>query len=577
MNRDVVQSTFPFKQTECAHWWIAPESSSAIRTRDSVMTCREIKLTNLIWFLSRIAFLFLSWVTSASAQESETVLVPRVAYDHTDDCKDCHLRVPTSHDFVADIPGSVWDKQDKHRDSFILLEKNKSLVTQILGFDWDEVFSNGQLSTKPEYKERVDRVKQCLRCHATWPKNDSAWSEDKTGPPVDLKFGVSCQACHGPGEAWSRPHRDKWWRLVTPAAKTQLGMTDVRHPVWRALLCASCHVGSLDDGKFVTHQMYAAGHPPLPGFEFAAFSSQMPVHWRSLKEKGDFLTRDQIPADFDNGQARWKNHGLSERDIKTSYREANYLGAKHDPFNDLAATQGVVVSGLVVMRDYVKLLQVGFAESNSRRTPEFALFDCAACHHELRAASGGTSRQSRGLPPGRPPLQAWQTTLARAGLWQSAKDEKDAQTLLEEFDKRWRAVELAAARRPFGDPVAIHSTAEELTSWLQPRIADISRRPFDHASAEKTWKFLTNPAQIATHDYHAARQTAWALSAMAKDAGRDIAADKLFFPNGKDQLKLRLPAKQTGNVILDLEDSLNAISNYDPAWFKSVLIKMNAQ
>ena len=34
----------------------------------------------------------------------------------------------------------------------------------------------------------------------------------------------------------------------------------------------------------VTHEMYAAGHPPLPGFEIATFCSQMPPHWESAAE-----------------------------------------------------------------------------------------------------------------------------------------------------------------------------------------------------------------------------------------------------------------------------------------------------
>ena len=41
----------------------------------------------------------------------------------------------------------------------------------------------------------------------------------------------------------------------------------VRDPVRRTELCLSCHLGSTSENKMVTHAMYAAGHPPLPGFE----------------------------------------------------------------------------------------------------------------------------------------------------------------------------------------------------------------------------------------------------------------------------------------------------------------------
>ena len=32
-------------------------------------------------------------------------------------------------------------------------------------------------------------------------------------------------------------------------------------------MCLSCHLGNAREGRVVTHEMYAAGHPPLPGFE----------------------------------------------------------------------------------------------------------------------------------------------------------------------------------------------------------------------------------------------------------------------------------------------------------------------
>ena len=56
------------------------------------------------------------------------------------------------------------------------------------------------------------------------------------------------------------------------------GMTDLWNPVNRTQVCSSCHIGDADPDKhrFVTHAMYAAGHPPLPAFETAAFSDSMP-------------------------------------------------------------------------------------------------------------------------------------------------------------------------------------------------------------------------------------------------------------------------------------------------------------
>jgi hypothetical protein len=35
----------------------------------------------------------------------------------------------------------------------------------------------------------------------------------------------------------------------------------------------------------VRHAIYAAGHPPLPSFEAAAFGNATPGHWEMVREK----------------------------------------------------------------------------------------------------------------------------------------------------------------------------------------------------------------------------------------------------------------------------------------------------
>ena len=46
--------------------------------------------------------------------------------------------------------------------------------------------------------------------------------------------------------------------------------------------------------------MYAAGHPPLPGFEIATFTQQMPKHWVDFADKSadvqdNFLKNSKDP------------------------------------------------------------------------------------------------------------------------------------------------------------------------------------------------------------------------------------------------------------------------------------------
>src|SRR5213076_1317723 len=54
---------------------------------------------------------------------------------------------------------------------------------------------------------------------------------------------------------------------------------NLRDPAVRGQFCATCHVGSAADGRVVTHEMYAAGHPPLPPFELGTFMECQPKHW----------------------------------------------------------------------------------------------------------------------------------------------------------------------------------------------------------------------------------------------------------------------------------------------------------
>ena len=107
--------------------------------------------------------------------------------------------------------------------------------------------------------------------------------------------------------------------------------------------CASCHIGNFAGGKVVTHAMYAAGHPPLPGFEAATFSDAEPRHWENLSEK------------LESPERTSRLNPVPDRD-------------------NLEQSQLVVVSGLVSFRESIKL----FADQGGGRGqwPDFARFDC---------------------------------------------------------------------------------------------------------------------------------------------------------------------------------------------------------
>src|SRR5262249_28360518 len=142
----------------------------------------------------------------------------------------------------------------------------------------------------------VTKAKECLACHGVALPNEKV-RKASFAVHFDVNEGISCAVCHGPHREWIAAHGIMVTaaRLRAPTGEKRevnCGMYTLHAPVGRAELCASCHVGNLHEGKFVTHEMYAAGPPPLPGFEAATFSNSMPRHWRYMHEKSEALQKE---------------------------------------------------------------------------------------------------------------------------------------------------------------------------------------------------------------------------------------------------------------------------------------------
>jgi hypothetical protein len=536
------------------------------------------------------------WLLATACYWLAAVLpAARGQYVDTMNCLQCHQTTLLNKDFCQLVPASVWRQDDKHNRAFSLLhdadtndsakaQAKRELVKRILGFELREAFTDEQYQqlkedNDDETKRKVANVKACLRCHATWPKQ--ADEQFPHTPPVPLELGVSCQACHGPGELWDRPHTSVAWRLVTPVAKARLGCIDTRTTAAKAKLCASCHVGDIAQEKFVKHQWYAAGHPPLPGFDLASFEAQMPMHWRPLREKGAFPLRDSRPPQPQTARQLETQirilelAGVPPTDIKGSYREANFpaAGPGHDPINDLPRAKDAIVAGAVVLESYVRLMGDIAARSQDGQEawPELAIFDCAACHHELRSGAGLQNRPRRRHAPGRPPLATWPLVLGQLSAAHAASYEPTA------FEARWsplqvqlRALEQAATTQPFGNRAQIRAAAEPLAASLAQLAADASASPFDAEAATSALRYLTEPANYETNDYATARQAGWAIRAIAADL-QVAGADRFFSRGDVDALALTLPSGPDRSVMDNLRRWLPAAANYDAERFRAEL------
>jgi hypothetical protein len=242
----------------------------------------------------------------------------------------------------------------------------------------------------------------------------------------------------------------------------------------------------------------------------------------------------------------------------------------------------VTLSGVVVIKAYAGIAAdyaSEVAQGNKQYFwPEFSLYDCAACHHELRREEGLTSRPRQSSPPGRPPMPRW--TAALLGLACEGKPPAE----LEMFQR-------AFTQRPFGDPKQIAETARKLQPRLEELSQSVGSANFDNDKATKSLTMLLSDATTAdARDYASARQVAWAIEALRRDLagipygfGAELSAEQqqnhdritaLFRREGRDELLLTLPARQENSVVGELPKFLQAMGEYDPEWFAERLKQM---
>jgi hypothetical protein len=467
-------------------------------------------------------------------------------------CQGCHQQPSELYsekrttEFVSLTESAVWSRDDKHAQAYRLLETDLGQrICKALQIDLQDGTSS----------------QQCLSCHADWRK------EAPKPKPFDLKQGVTCEACHGVASNWANPtlHQQAEWRVLKPADKfTKHGMIDIRDPVTRARVCNSCHIGDREQGKFITHEMYAAGHPPLPPIEPETFADQMPRHWRSLIEKPDFEHR-------------------------AVYEQVNGFRA-----SDHVRSRGVMLGGVEALRSSMRLLAEEVATGKGP-WPDFAVFDCTACHHELTSKSWRLERGYGGHPPGRPPMPAWSAVLVPLAIRHAAGDDAEFTKSHAEFRAKLKAVHAAIARRPFGDAQLIPEAANELLTLLDTVEQAALAKPVDTDAARRSLAMLANAATENHYDFDSSRQLAWAARVLAIDAGlvlpeklpltqpaieqlisaakdRRRIVDEVFAASKIDEaLRLRLPARRCDSIPGTLPALLRAQSEFDPKWFRLTL------
>lgn len=519
---------------------------------------------------------------AAAAQNKPSMMGPNR-------CIRCHAEkknpgLADSTAFCLMNEADVWQSHDKHAQAYELLqgELGRSMAKR-LGWNIQE----------------LSKRKECLSCHAGWH-----WRQDDPlrtpQAPRFFEYGVTCESCHGPSSLWERQHDLPEWRSKSIEDKASTGFIDVRNPQHRARQCFSCHIGDARLGRVVTHEMYAAGHPPLPGIEIETFANEMPAHWRNLRQKGDFKHRE-------------------------AFIKATRPGYAQHVATDLPQTKSVVIGGVMALRQSLQL----FAEtSRGSDWPELAVFDCQACHHDLKFPS---RRQELGYGkriPGRPSISAWPSALVALGI--SLGNGPGTDAAAREFADRMALLDQELNARPFGRSeriVAIVQGTDGIVPWLDTLADKLLQTSFDRGAAASLLKQLTELPPKHYPDYNSARQIAWAivtidselkgsypefkrlpenetLTARFQREQADVKAFQLWkidhqqrrtatekqlmgYANKADsdfELILRLPprvdaaspANAPGGIVGQLQESLRAIGHYDPYTFQSILKQLAA-
>lgn len=465
----------------------------------------------------------------------------KLYYYGVDNCSGCHKDGKAQPEnylcLCKEVP--LW-RQDKHASAYDALKsKRADGMGKLLGYTASE---------EPK----------CLACHSL---------AVKPTPPTTFKKeeGVSCVVCHGAVVLerdknglvmdWTAFHGSdpnlETWRGWDRSDKEKYGMTDLWDLEKRSRLCASCHIGNVKDNKYVTHEMYAAGHPPLPSFEVVTFSSQMPRHWQYLKEKP---------------------------------KEMRQYVRLNDRTAELEETHLLAIGSIVAFQETIGLIE---AKIGTRGWPDFAMFDCYACHHELNSKSW---RQQRGYAgtPGRPSINEWSTTLVELGLQHAAVDNTEATNVLSEFKGHLAALQTALDAKAFGEPASVKTRAAIMRDWLGKQVQQIQSRMkagdkkpgYDLKASAKLLDSLKNIQRGSQRapDFDSARQRAWAYQVLFLETGlqgKSIKREELTkslhgMPAWKEldkYLRLTLPADRT-----QMDDAswltLDHRSKYEPQEFQ---------
>jgi hypothetical protein len=333
-----------------------------------------------------------------------------------------------------------------------------------------------QMAKNLKMAEAPAQNERCLVCHAMYVP------KELEGPKYQREDGVSCEACHGAAKVWLENHIGRAYKDLL-----QEGMYDTRNLVKRAEKCVSCHVG--DETRNVDHELIAAGHPDLV-FELDTFTAILPPHWRTSQDEG--------------GGKAW------------------------------------VVGQAVALRESLKRLARRTQQRAAAAWPEFAEFECFACHHEVKNVPSTYYRHGpeRRLQPGVEWPVSWREARGYTGVagippWNPARyfifrqfvqatAPESSNTLEQELNH----VNTLMAKVGANDPAQIAAAANRAAQTVDALLARVMEQKMEQALADTLLRNIAgDSAAIAGAGFRVAEQAVMALQTfvpMAQKNGKPL-------------------------------------------------------
>ncbi len=391
--------------------------------------------------------------------------------------------------------GSCWVAADPHTGAYSLLTDRPYRAVKVTAEHIMARYDPGKKATEDA---------RCLGCHSNPAFAHETFNGDAKYAELRAE-GVGCEACHGNAGGWLRSHTT--WKGDRAKVYDESGMVKLYDLGERAVTCAGCHIGAPASGppgagtavRDMNHDMIAAGHPRL-NFDFAEYQRRLPVHW-------------------------WEKDRTAGGNV---------------PRGPGFAAKSWLVGRVAHAEAACRLLDDRAARSlrNDAKTPwpEFAEFNCAACHHNLPAEWRGQVLGTR--PPGVPPWQAiWPVTPALGLQPPHSAELLGGARAKGELEKLLTAIETA---RPAGAR-AIHSDdgkGKALTAASALRELRMELNALSEAEAIKRAQAVlggsrTPDGTVVIPDWDSGLQMLFGLAALdraqyPKGAPRNKNRDELF-------------------------------------------------